>query len=243
MDVVPTETSKTIVAGKDQAAQNAEGNEQGGQTAESGQSAEVKVLLEKVSKLEKRLDDQSRLIYKGKKTEEPAAAKPVKDEDLSLRAQIAELKAEQQKSKEQAARAKRAAARNDLIGEFISAGVHPDDAADQAELVLLRHGTRIDVDDELGQSIYKSLNTDSGEEEVVPLREWAQLYLTSERGKRLIPAKKQPTTAGIPRTSQSAGPAPALPPGHYYYTNADGRAGKVPEADIKSGKAHFKPGN
>jgi hypothetical protein len=236
VDVVPT--PETPIVGAKAVSQNGEAGEQAG-----SKEVDVGALIEKLSKLEKRLDDQSKLIYKsGKKTEEPAPAKPAKSaEEMSLREQIAELKVEQAKSKEQAARAKRASARNDLIGEFISAGVSPDDAADQAELILLRQGNRIDQDDELGQSIYRSSNPDSGEEDVIPLRDWVRsIYLQSERGKKLIPAKKQPTTSGIPKSSQTMGPSPDLPPGHYYYSMEDGAAGKVSLEDIKSGKAHIR---
>jgi hypothetical protein len=87
----------------------------------------------------------------------------------------------------------------------------------------LRNNSRIEVDDDFRASI-----EDSGDR--IPLRDWVKTFLSTDRGRRLLPAKKNPSTAGVPSTT-------AEPPGSKRkVTRADMLAGKVTTEEIRKGR-------
>jgi hypothetical protein len=173
-----------------------------------GQSATISRLQKTVEKLEK-----SREAEQHKKPAEPPA----------IAEQMRELQEQQKVLLERDRRQRERQAKQEIVAAFTDAGVHTDDAADQAELLMLRHGSHIEVDEDFHATI------DEGGDKV-PLRDWAKTFLSTDRGRRLLPAKKNPSTAGVPSTT-------AEPPGSKRkVTRADMAAGKVMPEDIRMGK-------
>ena len=172
-----------------------------------GQSATISRLQKTVEKLEK-----GREAEQHKKPAEPPA----------IAEQMRELQEQQKVLLERDRRQRERQAKQEIVAALTENGVHADDAADQAELLMLRNISRIEVDDD-----FRSTIEDSGDK--VPLRDWVKTFLSTDRGRRLLPAKKNPSTAGVPSTT-------AEPPGaKRKVTRADMAAGKVMPEHIQKG--------
>ena len=176
-----------------------------------GQSATISRMQKNVERLEKGLEAEA---AKGKKPAEP----PV------IAEQMRELQEQQQVLLERDRRQRERQAKQEIVSVLLDAGVHPEDASDHAELLMLRNGPRIEVDDN-----FQATFDDGGTR--MSLRDWTKAFLATDRGRRLLPPKKNPSTAGVPvpATSEPAN-------GKRKATRADLLAGKVLPEDIRSGK-------
>jgi hypothetical protein len=177
-----------------------------------GQSATISRLQKTVEKLEKSREAEQQRERERKPTEPPAIAE-----------QMRELQEQQKVLLERDRRQRERQAKQEIVAALTEAGVHADDASDQADLLMLRNGSRIEVDEDFRAHI-----EDSGDK--IPLRDWVKTFLSTDRGRRLLPAKKNPSTAGVPSTTNE------LPDGRRKVTRADMAAGKVMPEEIRKGK-------
>ena len=166
--------------------------------APSGEYVSRKDFEDFTGKLMQRIEGQSAAL--GKVTDDlkasKGAAKPVPTLE-SVSEQVAEMQRKQAALDARDATLKRATAKNALLGEFVAAGVHPSDADEKAETLLTRHGTAIECDD-AGHATIKE-----GDKKT-PLSEFAKAFTQTDELKRIIQAKRNPTTGTAPITAAAA---------------------------------------
>lgn len=146
-----------------------------------------------------RIDGQSKVLnvmnghlakLTAPKSEAPKAETRVTDANLVE--SVAEIKAEQALIREAGARQQKAQIRQDFMSVLLRSGVPEAIAEDQADLLLIRNGDSVSADENL-KTWFKS-----GEGEQVPLKQYAEAWLQTDRGRAVVPAKRNPSTAGVP---------------------------------------------
>ena len=162
---------------------------------------------EEGSKILERLDAQSRILAGlEKKFSAPApepnpAPKPEPtkpgETDPALTARIKALEQSE-------ARGKDNLKRSSLKTAAMSGGVSETDAADFVDLVLLRHGDKVKVNDDY------SVHYQESESTLTPVADWVKAMLQTQTGKRFLPPP-----GGAPGGDGNKGGGPPKPPASF----------------------------
>lgn len=155
------------------------------------------VTPDQLDELRKRADAQSAYIARLEKRLEklaepaqvpaPAAPKPLPDVVERIKA----LEDRERVADERRVKTNQRVARGAIKGTLVEAGLDSVVADDLSDLLLLKHGNKITVseDDE-------SVSIAENENEPKPITDWVRAFLGTDRGKRYLPAKRNPAIDG-----------------------------------------------
>jgi hypothetical protein len=204
--------------------------------------AEMKARFEK---LEKQSQGQSATIRKmtdalealSKKSEEvPADEKP----KGPIAAKLAELETfkkefakEQAKAQEKLTRARMTALMRSVEGQIAEAGVKPGLAKMASEMISARIKGQITFDDSTGEDVAVLKSGD----EVMPISDFVEQFLSTDEGKELMPEKDKPSLSGIMGKGSAH-----LGGGKIRVTQSDMLAGRFKLEDVVAGRVVLADG-